>query len=61
MRTPEYAAQFRRDVKRAEKRGKNLNKLKELLSKLISGDSLSPHYKDHPLKQNWQGYRDAHI
>jgi mRNA interferase YafQ len=22
---------------------------------------LSPRYKDHPLRNNWSGYRDAHI
>ena len=61
MRIPEYSTQFRRDVKRAEKRGRNMDKLKVLLSVLISGDPLDPRYKDHALKQNWQGYRDAHI
>ena len=61
VRIPEYSTQFRRDVKRAEKRGKNIGKLKELLALLISGDPLPANYKDHPLKQNWDGYRDAHV
>ena len=61
MRIPEYSTQFRRDVRRAEKRGRDIGKLKELLARLISNDALPSHYKDHPLKQNWQGYRDAHI
>lgn len=61
MRTPEYSTQFRRDVKRAAKRGKDMDKLKGLLSLLIAGEPLPPRYKDHPLKQNWLGYRDAHI
>jgi mRNA interferase YafQ len=61
MRIPEYSTQFRRDVKRAEKRGRDIGKLKELLTVLVSGDPLDPRYKDHSLKQNWQGYRDAHI
>jgi mRNA interferase YafQ len=61
VRIPEYSTQFRRDVKRVEKRGKTIGKLKELLALLISGAPLPPHYKDHPLKQNWQGYRDAHV
>jgi hypothetical protein len=29
MRIPEYSTQFRRDVKRADKRGKDMGKLKE--------------------------------
>lgn len=61
MRTPEYSTQFRRDVRRAEKRGKDMSKLKKLLSSLIAGEALPPKYKGHPLKQNWLGYRDAHI
>ena len=61
MRTPEYSTQFRRDVKRAEKRGKDIGKLKVLLGLLIDGSPLSAGYKDHPLKQNWVGYRDAHV
>jgi mRNA interferase YafQ len=65
MRIPEYSTQFRRDVKRAAKRGKDpgedTDKLKDLLSLLIADGPLPPGYKDHPLKQNWLGYRDAHI
>jgi mRNA interferase YafQ len=40
------SGQFRRDVKRVEKRGK----LRELLSLLLAGDELPRNYKDHPLK-----------
>lgn len=61
MRIPEYSTQFRRDVKHAQKRGKNMAKLKALLTLLIEGDPPPPRYKDHPLKNNWSGYRDAHI
>jgi mRNA interferase YafQ len=48
-------------VKRAAKRGKDMDKLKDLLSLLIAGELLPPRYKNHPLKQDWSGYRDAHI
>lgn len=61
MRIPEYSTQFHRDVKRAQKRGKKMEKLKALLRLLIEGDPLRPRYKDHPLKNDWSGYRDAHI
>lgn len=61
MRIPEYSTQFHRDVKRAQKRGKKMEKLKALLRLLIEGDPLPPRYKDHPLKNDWSGYRDAHI
>jgi mRNA interferase YafQ len=61
MRQPEYSGQFKRDVKLAQKRGKDMEKLKRLLSLLIDGHDLPAFYLDHPLKGNWQGYRDAHI
>ena len=51
----------RRDVKRAEKRGKDLRKLRELLRLLLAGDELATSYKDHPLKGEWKGCRDVHI
>jgi mRNA interferase YafQ len=61
MRTPDYSGQFRRDVKQAQKRGKNMDKLKALLSLLIEGGQLPAVYLDHPLKGGWHGFRDAHI
>jgi mRNA interferase YafQ len=61
MRSPSYSSQFRRDVKRLQKRGKNLGKLKKLIELLLVDELLPPQYKDHPLKLNWAGYRDAHI
>jgi mRNA interferase YafQ len=61
MRSPTYSNQFQRDVKRLQKRGKNLEKLKSLIELLLAGRALPPQYKDHPLKLNWVGYRDAHV
>jgi mRNA interferase YafQ len=61
MRTPSYSTQFQRDVKRQQKRGKDLEKLKKLIELLITEQPLPPRYKDHPLKLNWAGYRDAHV
>ena len=61
MRPPSYSTQFQRDVKRMQKRGKSLEKLKVLIELLLKGQPLPPLYKDHPLKLNWAGYRDAHV
>ncbi len=61
MRQPSYSGQFRRDVKQAQKRGKDLDKLKTLLALLIEEKPLPRVYLDHPLKGNWRGFRDAHI
>jgi len=61
MRAPSYSTQFHRDVKRLQKRGKDLGKLKTLVKILLENEPLPVRYKDHPLKHNWAGYRDAHI
>jgi mRNA interferase YafQ len=61
MRSPSYSTQFQRDVKRLQKRGKDLEKLKKLIELLLAGQPLPRQYKDHPLKLNWAGYRDAHV
>lgn len=61
MRQPDYSGQFKRDVKQAQKRGKDIVKLKTLLGLLIEGNPLPAAYLDHPLKGGWRGFRDAHI
>ena len=61
MLTPVRSRQFRRDVTRAGRRGKNLAKLRELLDSLIRQEPLAAQYRDHALKGPWNGYREAHI
>jgi mRNA interferase YafQ len=61
VRTVSRTAQFKKDVKLARKRGKDLDKLKALLDLLIAGDELPVRYKDHPLRGNFTGSRDCHI
>lgn len=45
--------QFKKDVKKARKRGKDMVKLKTLLSLLMRQDPLPAAYQDHPLRGNW--------
>ena len=54
-------ARFRRDVKLAKRRGKDMSKLRELILLLVAGGPLPPCYKDHPLSGEWKHYRDCHI
>ncbi|MCY3699122.1 MAG: type II toxin-antitoxin system YafQ family toxin [Gemmatimonadetes bacterium] len=51
---------FKRDVKKARKRGKDLGKLRILLASLIEQEPLSARHRDHPLRGIWKGYREAH-
>ena len=61
MLRPIRSSQFKRDVRRTRKRGKDLSKLRHLLDRLIQQDSLAAHYSDHPLRGPWSGYREAHV
>ena len=61
MKHPTYSGQFKRDVKLAERRGKDMAKLKVAITLLIEGAPLPSYYLDHPLKGNWRGCRDLHI
>lgn len=57
MRQPSYSGQFKRDVQQARRRGKDMERLKELMGLLIEGKPLPA----HPLKGMWRGFFDAHI
>lgn len=58
----EYSGQFQKDVKKAQKRNKDMAKLKTLITLLIEDKLPLPAvYKDHPLQGDHKGYRDAHI
>jgi mRNA interferase YafQ len=59
--TPCRLSQFKRDVRKAEKRGKDMSKLRTLLALLIAEEPLPTHYRNHRLKGDWVGYWDAHI
>jgi len=56
-----YTTQFKRDYKRIKRQKKELNKLKVLIEKLVSGEKLEISYKDHQLSGKFKGYRDCHI
>ena len=59
--TPVWSGQFKRDVKRANKRGKDMTKLKAVLSLLIDEQPLAATYNEHALKGDWKGCGDLHI
>jgi mRNA interferase YafQ len=64
VRNPVSGAQFRRDVKLAQKRGKDMAKLREVIQVLIDTRPLPPRCKDHPLGGDWKHlkhFRDCHI
>jgi mRNA interferase YafQ len=61
MRAIFQTTQFKKDIKRIKKRGKNLNKLKQLVSAIANNEALQERHRDHALSGNWSGSRDCHI
>ena len=55
------SGRFKRDVKRLQKRGKDLTKLRSALMLLLEEKPLAPQYRDHSLRGDWEGFRDLHI
>lgn len=61
MRTPNYTTQFERDLRLLQRRGKDVEKLKEVLAALINEEPLAERYRDHPLKGNYKNRRECHL
>lgn len=53
--------QFKKDIKRVLKRGKELEQLLIVVQNLAEGEPLDAVYLDHPLKGQYQGKRDCHL
>ena len=53
--------QFKKDVKRMRKRGKDLEKIKAVIDLLVAEEPLPPKNRDHKLGGIWIGRRDCHI
>ncbi len=54
-------SQFKKDFKRIKKRGKDLSRLKEVVSAIANGEGLEERHRDHALSGNWSGSRDCYI
>ena len=55
------AKRFRKNLKKMLRRGKDVNKLNEVVLKLAQGETLPPKYRDHALSGDLDGLRDCHI
>ena len=53
--------QFRKDLKLAQKRGYDLDKIKKVIACLADGGTLEAKYRDHLLNGCYSGYRECHI
>lgn len=61
MREIIRTGEFKRQLKLAKKRGKDLQKLVEIVEKLQKDEILPDHNKDHNLTGNFSSFRECHI
>ena len=54
-------SQFKKDLKRIRKQGKDLNLLENVLQLLMEEQVLDIKYRDHALTGNYIGFRECHI
>jgi mRNA interferase YafQ len=56
-----YSSQFKKDMRLAKKRGKDLAKVKKLMDLILMEESLSLKYRDHWLDGSYSGRRECHV
>ena len=61
MLTPVRSTRFKRDVRKAARRDRDLTRLRALLASLIRQEPLTARHLDHPLRGIWKDYREAHV
>ena len=59
--SPDYTTRFRRNRRLLIKRGYDMAKLETTIDLLLKGDVMPLRYRDHPLKGNYNGYRECHV
>ncbi len=52
---------FRKDYRRVQKRGYNLDLMEDVVNMLAEGKMLPPKYRDHELSGVYAGCRECHI
>lgn len=53
--------QFKKDVRRVEKQGKDFSIFKQILAQLVQDIPLTEKYRDHKLSGEFKGKRECHL
>jgi len=61
MKIIHRTSQFKKDVKRLQKRGKDMSLLKDIILRLAASQNLDAKFRDHALVGNYYGTRECHI
>ncbi len=52
---------FKKDLKRAVRRGYDIALLRAVIEKLANGIALAPAHRDHALTGSYAGFRECHV
>lgn len=61
MLKPDYTGQFRKDLKKAEHRGYDMDRIKNVITLLLEEQPIPPAFRDHPLQGKWKDCHELHI
>ena len=61
MKTIQRTKQFKRDVKRLKKQGKDFSILKKIIEQLCEGNPLDAKHQEHELKGQYNGVSKCHL
>jgi len=61
MLIPIYEKRFSKEVQKAQKRGKDMEKLKDIIQSLLNKKALPIKNRNHKLKGNFKDYWECHI
>ena len=56
-----FTTQFKKDVKLAQKQGKKIDKLYEVIEHLANGETLDEKFRDHSLSGKYGDTRECHV
>ena len=54
-------SRYKKSLKKMIRRGKDINKIVDVVEMLAKGEQLPPQYKDHALTGDLIGLRDCHV
>ena len=61
MKVIRRTSQFKRDVRRMQRQGKDWGKLKRVRERLAEGERRAATYRDHVLVGQYKGTRECHL
>ena len=56
-----WRSQFKKDYRLMMKQGRDIAELDDAIDELAVPNPLPEQYQDHPLKEDYKGYRECHI